>query len=342
MTVLPDYLYYPIFHFAKAVLAFLQRDSYLYWPFILSTLLIMVLAAWMATRHAPQGRTWRQQFGDYFSRRVWGHTSARADYRLYFVNALVLPAVFAWLLFSDAQVGALLDAALGRPAAPAGTAPAAVPAAGFGLRLLYTVLFFIAYDLGRFIAHTLLHDVPALWEFHKVHHSAEVLTPITAYRAHPVDLLVMAWVPAVLTGLVTWGFNLVSPGKIGFFTFLGLHVVLWAVNLIDNLRHSHVWITYGPRVGKWIVSPAHHQLHHSCEPRHEVNGRYGCNRGFSLAIWDRWYGTMRMPEREPETFRMGLGDGTDSTWHSVTRMYVQPFTGCLRRLRDVFRRSAPQ
>ena len=41
--------------------------------------------------------------------------------------------------------------------------------------LAYTVLFFIAYDFGRFVAHSLLHDIPCLWQFHKVHHSAEVL-----------------------------------------------------------------------------------------------------------------------------------------------------------------------
>jgi sterol desaturase/sphingolipid hydroxylase (fatty acid hydroxylase superfamily) len=344
MSGLPDYLqgaydsvYYLAFNLARAVLAFLQRDSYLYWPFILSTLAIMLFAAFLAARSAPEGLTWRQQFREYFSGRVWWHASARADYRLYFINALVLPALFGWLLFSDAHIAGFMDSALGREAVPAGQTNT-----GFAVRLAYTVVFFIAYDFGRFVAHTLLHDVPALWEFHKVHHSAEVLTPMTAYRAHPVDLLVMAWIPALLTGLATWLFNLLAPGKIGFFTFLGLHVALWAVNLIDNLRHSHVWVTYGPVAGKWIVSPAHHQLHHSCEPRHETNGRGGCNRGFSLALWDRWYGTLKMPEREPEKFRMGLGDGTDNEWHSVTRMYALPFAGCLRRFRSLFGRSAPQ
>jgi len=34
--------------------------------------------------------------------------------------------------------------------------------------------------------------VPFLWEFHKVHHSANVLTPITAFRVHPVDTWLFA------------------------------------------------------------------------------------------------------------------------------------------------------
>ena len=53
------------------------------------------------------------------------------------------------------------------------------------MTLLYTVLFFVAYDFGRFVAHSALHDVPVLWEFHKPHHTAEVLTPMTAFSAVP-------------------------------------------------------------------------------------------------------------------------------------------------------------
>lgn len=324
-----DVVFYVTFNFVKALTAFLQRDSYLYWPFLLSTLVVAALVARLAIRAAGAtgGVSWTRRFRDYFSPRIWWHASARADYRLYFVNALVLPALFGWLLFSDAQVGALLDAALGREAI--GTAR---PPGGIAERLLFTLLFFIAYDFGRFVAHSLLHDVPALWEFHKVHHSAQVLTWISAYRAHPVELLIMAWVPALFTGLATWLFNLAMPVQVGFYTFMGLHAVLWAVNLVDNLRHSHVWLTYGRRLGRWIVSPAHHQLHHSFEPRH-----MGCNRGFTLAVWDRIYGTLYVPSGPAEEFRMGLGDGTDEQWNNVRRMYFRPLVASVQRLGDLLR-----
>ena len=48
-----------------------------------------------------------------------------------------------------------------------------------------------------------MHRIPALWEFHKVHHSAEVLTPITFYRSHPVDMLVQTVAEALASGIVT-------------------------------------------------------------------------------------------------------------------------------------------
>jgi sterol desaturase/sphingolipid hydroxylase (fatty acid hydroxylase superfamily) len=102
---------------------------------------------------------------------------------------------------------------------------------------------------------------------------------------------------------------------------MGLHVLIWAFNLVGNLRHSPVWLSYGPRLGRWLISPAHHQLHHSCEPRH-----WGRNRGFELAIWDRMLGTLYVPPVQPETFRMGLGDGSEASWHCVVRMYLRPFS----------------
>ena len=312
-----------LFQVARAVLTFLQRDSFLYWPFLISTVLI-AMAAWRFgyARGAGQA-TWREFFRRFFGRELWWHPSARADYLYYLVNAVVFSLLVSPFLFGSNAVADLIDMALAPVLGPA--APGSI-SAGFGAKLAYTLLFFIAYDFGRFVAHSLLHDVRFLWEFHKVHHSAEVLTPMTTYRAHPVDLAVMAWVPAVTTGIVTWGFHrFVDPG-VGFYTFLGLHAVMWIGNLIGNLRHWQVWLSYGQTLNRWLISPAHHQLHHSAEPRH-----WGCNRGFELAIWDRIYGTLYVPSNEPESFRMGLGDGTDGRWNTLARMYLWPFQLAFRR-----------
>jgi sterol desaturase/sphingolipid hydroxylase (fatty acid hydroxylase superfamily) len=45
----------------------------------------------------------------------------------------------------------------------------------------------VLFDLGYWIAHRTMHEIPLLWEFHKTHHAAEVLTPLTAARAHPIE-----------------------------------------------------------------------------------------------------------------------------------------------------------
>lgn len=332
MQTVLETTHYIVFQLTKALLAFLQRDSFLYWPFLVSSVLI-ALIAWRVTMHVAASGSWRQFRYEYFGATVWWHPSARADYRFYFVNALALPLVFGYLLLGERQIAALVDSALGLQS----QAAAQVESAGIALRLAFTLVFFIAYDFGRFVAHSLLHDVPLLWEFHKVHHSAEVLTPMTSYRAHPVDLLVMAWGGVVATAAVTWIFSHASGGAITFYSFLGVHALLWISNLIGNLRHSPVWLSYGAALGHWLISPAHHQLHHSCEPRH-----LGCNRGFELAVWDRLYGTLYVPPIRPESFRMGLGDDTDGRWNTLVRLYLWPFAGAARRIRNWGRKLASE
>lgn len=317
-ALLYDVTYHVVFHLRKAFTALGQRDSYLYWPFVVSTLGI-ALAVWRVTR-----TPWRVVREHAFSARLWWHRSARADYKMYFFNALLVPLVTGALLMSEEKLLAWLGA---------GAPPAAEPAAMWA-RVLFTLAFFVAYDFGRFVAHCLLHDVPALWEFHKVHHAAEVLTPMTSFRVHPVELLLFAWGGLIPTALVAWLFQLASPGSITVYTFLGLHVILWAFNLIGNLRHSHVWLSYG-RLGRWLISPAQHQLHHSREPQH-----LGCNRGFELAIWDRLYGTLYVPGFKPESFRLGFDGLEEARYHSLLGMYVLPFVCAGRRLAAALRRPS--
>ena len=324
-TQIYDLFFNVTFHAARAFLVVVQRDSFLYWPFLLSTLGIAMIA-WRfghARGAEAQPAGWREFFRRFFGPALWWHPSACADYRFYLVNAIVFPLLVSPFLFDEKTIVGLLDAGFGQTAGSAGAGAAEY---GLAAKLTYTLLFFLAYDFGRFAAHGLLHDVPFLWEFHKVHHSAEVLTPITSFRVHPFDLAVMASVPAVTTGVETWMFHRYVHKEIGYYTFLGLHALMWIFNLIGNLRHWHVWVSYGATLNRWLISPAHHQIHHSAEPRH-----WGCNRGFELAIWDRLFGTLYVPSNDPETFKMGLGDGTDGRWHSVTRFYLWPFWLLLKR-----------
>jgi sterol desaturase/sphingolipid hydroxylase (fatty acid hydroxylase superfamily) len=306
------------FHLRQAVLTFLQRDSFLYWPFLVSTVVIGMLAWRFGFAGSAGNRSsWREFFGRHFSGALWWHPSARADYRFYLINAVLFPLLVGPFLFGENAVTGMIEDVL---APVLDEWDPSLDPAGIGVRIAYTLLFFVAFDFGRFVGHSLMHDVRFLWEFHKVHHSAEVLTPMTSFRVHPVELAVTTWVPGVTTGVVTWVFHRYVDAGIGFYTFLGLHVLLWAGNLIGNLRHSHVWLSYGQTLNRWLISPAHHQLHHSAEPRHR-----GCNRGLELAIWDRLYGTLYVPTNEPESFKMGLGDGTDGQWNTLARMYLWPF-----------------
>jgi sterol desaturase/sphingolipid hydroxylase (fatty acid hydroxylase superfamily) len=301
-----------------------SRVSPIWWPFLLSTLSVAVVVFWF--RHGRGISALREFRRRFLGAATWRHPSTQADCSFYLVNGVLHSLIVGPLIVGGATIAQGVYSALMHLLGPVG--PSAM-GPGIGA-VVYTVGFFVAYDFGRFVAHSLLHDVSLLWDFHQVHHSAEVLTPLTSYRIHPVDLFIMASVPNVMTGLVTGLVWYLSGDQIGFHTFLGLHVGIALFNSIGNLRHSQVWVSFGPTLNLWLISPAHHQIHHSREARH-----IGKNRGFELAIWDRLWGTLYAPVCE-ESFALGLGDGTDGAWHSVGRMYAWPFRDALARLRGLF------
>jgi sterol desaturase/sphingolipid hydroxylase (fatty acid hydroxylase superfamily) len=292
---------------------FLFAGSILWWPYLLIAATVALFAFWRShgTGRAALGAFGRRCCG----RALWAHPSARADYAYYIVNSMLHPLLVAPLIISGAAVAAGVEHGL---AALFGSPGAALMGVGMA-RALYTVAFFIVYDFARYLGHSLLHDSKLLWQFHKLHHSAEVLTPITNYRAHPVELLVMGAIPNAATGIISGLVWYLMAGQIGYFSFLGLHAGVAAFNALANLRHFPVWVSFGPVLDRWLISPAHHHLHHSSAAAH-----FGKNRGFALALWDRLFGTLLVPAAE-EPLRFGLGDGSDGAWTGVARMYGWPF-----------------
>jgi len=59
-------------------------------------------------------------------------------------------------------------------------------------------------ELGSYWGHRWMHQVPVLWRFHAIHHSAEEIDWLVNTRAHPVNLAftrMCAFVPMYLLGL---------------------------------------------------------------------------------------------------------------------------------------------
>ena len=151
---------------------------------------------------------------------------------------------------------------------------------GLTAQALYTLTVLIAFDLGVFVAHYLQHRVPVLWEFHKVHHSARVLTPITVYRMHPVDDILSGSCVALTVGAVAGTFAWALGGPIGELLVLGVNLGLFLFYVVGyNLRHSHVWLSYPRWLSGLLVSPAQHQIHHSRAPVH-----FDKNLGFVSSV----------------------------------------------------------
>ena len=335
LTWIYEWVYQFIFQLTLAITAPLTSTSDIYWAYLLSALVLGVGVTYRRRTLASKEHTesfqsigfWRSFQSIYLSKKLWGHPSALLDMRYYVVNAIVFPLLFAPLALQSQTVDHFLKVWFEKIIQ---ITPANILTSGsfedIATKLVYTLVFFVAYDGGRFIAHSLLHDVKWLWEFHKIHHSAQVLTPFTTFRVHPVDLMVMVSVPALTTGIVTWLFHVTVSPEIGFYTLLNLHVFICLFNFIDNIRHWNVWVTYPAPLNKWFISPAHHQLHHSADPKH-----WGCNRGFELAIWDHLYKTAITPSVLEQDVKFGLGDGDDLSWRTIGQLYINPFKNLLIR-----------
>jgi len=151
---------------------------------------------------------------------------------------------------------------------------------------LFTLCFFIADDFTRFALHYAMHRFPWLWKIHRLHHSAETLTPLTLYRFNPLEMALLSLRNIITGGLISGLFIYCFEGRISSWDILGANAFGFIFNACAaNLRHSHIPLSFG-KLERWFISPAQHQIHHSADQKH-----WDKNMGSCLAIWDRWANT---------------------------------------------------
>jgi sterol desaturase/sphingolipid hydroxylase (fatty acid hydroxylase superfamily) len=294
--------------------------SRMYWVYLLVSLLPVVIAYAVEARRRHRFRfstAWRRCF----PKRMFLHPSARVDYLFFFVNALAMTLFLGALTLGKYEVFHASSSTFASWVGP----QTPMPRPHLFASLVVTLATALAMDFGLFIAHYLQHRIPLLWEFHKVHHSAAVLNPITVYRMHPVDDIVVGLTAGVLGGVTPAFFaHFVFPG-VQESSIAGLNPVFLLFYLsFYHLRHSHFWLPYPPWVSRWLISPAQHQIHHSKNPIH-----FDKNMGFIFAFWDRMFGTLYVPYGR-ERLKLGLSHDEEREFSSVTRLYLLPFRNALR------------
>ena len=239
------------------------------------------------------------------SRRLWLHRSTRLDLKLYLMHSALI--MFGYGLFETSSQ-AWQAGALGGLTTLFGHAPPLV-APRWMVGAATTLLQVLALEFGYWALHCAFHRIPALWELHKVHHSAEVMTPLTEWRQHPIEFAAFANILALSTGAVygamAWAFGPAAQP----FTLFQMNVIL-VIHLatFHHLRHSGVWIAATGRLGRLVHSPAHHQIHHSTDPAH-----FDRNFGYALSVWDWAFGTLHIPERRGRV-KLGLPDAPYAGW----------------------------
>jgi sterol desaturase/sphingolipid hydroxylase (fatty acid hydroxylase superfamily) len=259
-----------------------------------------------------------------FPREMWTRRSCYQDAGFIVIKQLIRPFVAAPLLLLTMAECArytykLLSFGLGpHPQAP-------VPVLLFAVLLIGAVLI---QDFFRFGSHCLLHKSGALWDVHKVHHSADFLTPLTNHRVHIIEEIIQQ----AMTGLSVGPFLAFAA----YFTSTSIStsVILGfdAYVLIDTLsfgmlRHSHIGLSYG-RLERVFLSPKQHHLHHSVEQRH-----WDKNFGFLFAFWDRMAGTICFSDPK-ETIRFGITGADLSDCDSVLKLHFMPYLELYRRIRS--------
>ena len=139
----------------------------------------------------------------------------------------------------------------------------------------------VLLDFAQWTIHILLHRVPFLWEFHKVHHSVREgeMDWIVSFRFHWVEAVVyttLQYLPLTILG------------------FAGEALMFHAVfgTLVGHFNHANLDWGYG----HWryvLNSPRMHLWHHVAD------GPRSRNFGIIFAVWDWVFGTAFLPDHPP-------------------------------------------
>ncbi len=284
--------------------------------FVLLTLVLFGVYLW---RRKPGGSF----LAFAFPRAVYRHKSTVLDFWLFVLNrTLYLIGFFARLT-----------------AIPAVAATVASNWTGGGLTpdigpLLLAFIFFVTYDFLNYWQHRIYHTWKAIWPLHAVHHSAEVLTPLTTYRQHPLTGVIATVVQSIGFGIIYGVLLGVLDGDVPVSQIAGANAFVVITNaLFHNMHHIHVWLSWGPIVERVFISPAQHQVHHSRNKEH-----YNRNFGTVFALWDWMFGTLYITSRK-ETIEFGLSEPEEAELmrHSFWATMIDP---PLRLLK--IRRPSPQ
>ena len=286
---------------------FASSNKRLFWLYCISS---EVLAIFLLSRSNSISNSVKTLF----DKKVWLHTSAKQDYFVWIINGVIKAFLIIPLLFSAAPIAIWLNKSLEQLFGSANLSwmPESM------IAIAFTFILFLLDDFSRFFLHWLSHRVPLLWRFHQIHHSAKVLTPITVYRIHPVESAMYALRLVFIQGL-SIGIGVYLFGhKLEVIDVFGANIFIFAFNVFGaNLRHSHIWLSWGGRLENWFISPAQHQIHHSLDKAH-----YDKNFGSALAIWDRLFGCLLIASDTTKPEKFGLqGKG----FNTLISLYLKPF-----------------
>lgn len=304
-----------VFHTLKEVLEvtwsnFTDPDNRLYYVYFISS---AAIAYFVYTKTKTE-----KSFLNYiFNRKTWLSKSATIDYLMLFFNSFIKVLLIGPYLTFGFYLAFYTDDYLSRT---------------FGYEtfslnktetlIYYTFTITLLGDLTTYIIHYLMHRFDFLWEFHKIHHAATTLNPVTQYRIHPIELILVNIKETVVFGLVMGVFDYLSGHQVHAITYIGINVLSFLFMFLGaNLRHSSVKLKYFNCIEYVFMSPYQHQIHHSNHPEH-----YDHNMGSKLAIWDWMFGTL-LRSKQVDKIKFGISQEEDfqKKYESFSNNLFLPF-----------------
>lgn len=311
LGTLVDGITRPLFYFINPA----QR---LFIPALLTSLLMAIGAYFYYQRKGRLGPaiSFRNMLVYLFPKRIWTHNSSVVDYEIIVFNAvlyvfLTVPFLVYFALLTNA-VTSFWVRSFGQAAS--------IDWSHSTVLIVYTLSLIFFDDFIRFFQHWLFHKVPLFWSFHKVHHSAIVLTPFTNYRNHPVESFIFHCRRIFTYSVVTGSFLYLVANNLSVLDVIYAATARKIFNFVgSNLRHSHVWISWGNFMEHFIISPAQHQIHHSVAPEHRDR-----NMGSAFALWDWLFGTLVIAGEQKDLV-LGLDEEQNKRFTSFWGNIAMPF-----------------
>ena len=113
------------------------------------------------------------------------------------------------------------------------------------------LLCILAADFVQYWTHRAYHEIPLLWRFHAVHHSAKTMDWLAGSRQHILELICTR--VGVLGALYVLGFDKVV---------MDAYIIVVGFQAVFN--HANVHLPWGP-LKYLIVTPDFHHWHHSSD-----------------------------------------------------------------------------
>lgn len=184
------------------------------------------------------------------------------------------------------------------------------------------LIYLLIFDFVDYLIHRGQHGWNRWWQLHALHHSQRQMTRWSDNRNHLLDDVVRDLV--IVAVALTLG---VAPGQ-----FVAIVAV---TQLLESLSHANLRLHFGPVLGRVLVSPAYHRLHHAIGTGHESHGPGslgGHNFAVLFPVWDLLfrtasydfrYGPTGIRDQLPESGGRDYGRGFwQQQWLGLKRLFA--------------------